>query len=232
MTEQSATLVRGRSGGGRLLLRLAAAGLALLGLTMIGVVLHALWIAELPHRLRPAGVIVVLGGNVGPDGGIGRDTEERTRAGVTLYKQGLAPHIHFTGGALPPGEVGPGEQMRRLAVSLGVPEAATSAESNSRSTLQNAMFSQPILGSLAKQPIILVSDGYHLGRSWATFRWVGYGPIQLYAESTFGPMPRSSQAWRILREGLAWYFNPARLVIWYAAGLAGVPEPQRTMLLD
>lgn len=222
-----------RAGRGRSrLLCVAVGGLVLLALTMLGVVLHALWVAELPHRLHPAGVIVVLGGNLGPDGSIGRDTEERTRAGVALYKQGLAPHIHFTGGALPPGQVGPGEQMRRLAVSLGVPEAATSAESDSRSTLQNALFSQPILGPLAREPIILVSDGYHLGRSWATFRWAGYGPIQLYAESTFGPMPRRSQAWRILREGLAWYFNPVRVVLWYAGGLVGLPEPQRTMLLD
>lgn len=216
----------------RTLLRLAATGLTVLVLTMLGVVLHALWIGEVPHKLQPAGAIVVLGGSLGPDGTIGRDTAERARAGVTLYREGLAPRIHFTGGVAPAGQIGPGEQMRRLALSLGVPEAATSAENDSMSTLQNALLSEPILGPLARQPIILVSDGYHLGRSWASFRWAGYGPIQLYAESSLGPMPRSDQAWRILREALAWYFNPARLALWYGAGLAGIPDTERMSLLD
>ncbi len=200
--------------------------------TMLAVFAHATWLGEFHPRLRPAGVIIVLGGTMTVEGRLGSDTEARTRTGIDLYKQGLAPRIHFTGGVASNGMPGPGTQMRDLAISLGVPAEATSAENLSESTLQNALFSLPILGKLAEGRVILVSDGYHLGRAWASFRWAGYGPTELYARDSFGRLPRREQVRRLFRESLSWYFNPVRVLIWQVAGFVGVPESERVWLLD
>jgi uncharacterized SAM-binding protein YcdF (DUF218 family) len=213
------------------LARLAAAALLVLLATLGGVVLHALWLANLAAEPDPASVIVVLGGGMEDDGTLGGDTAGRTRAGIWLFQAGLAPRIHFTGGVPEDGVPGAGDQMRELAVELGVPPAAASAENHSRSTLQNALMSRDVLGPLAEEPIILVSDGYHLARSWLSFRWAGYRPVALSAASAFGDQPAADQARRVLREALAWWFNLARIAVWHVAELVGVSEADRMALL-
>jgi uncharacterized SAM-binding protein YcdF (DUF218 family) len=92
-----------------------------------------------------------------------------------------------------------------------------SVEDRSRSTLQNALFSRPLLGPLAGDRVILVTDGFHLARAWASFRWAGYPQVSLAAASAFGQPPLPEQAWRTCRETLAWWFNLARVAAWEAA---------------
>ncbi len=205
------------------LVRIFAGGCLMLVLTAAAVVLSALWLASRPPP-RPAGAIVVLGGAMGPNLIEASETSGRVRAGVALWKAGLAPRIHFTGGAAEDGRPGAGDRMLDLAVALGVPRAAASAENRSRSTLQNALFSQPILGPLAEGPVIVVSDGYHLARAWASFRWAGYPVVRLAAASAFGEQTPMEQAERVGRETLAWWFNAARVAVWeIVAKLTGKP---------
>jgi uncharacterized SAM-binding protein YcdF (DUF218 family) len=190
-------------------MRLLASLALVLVLTAAAVTASAVWFALHPPT-RPAELLIVLGGDMA-ENLLGQQTRDRVETGVALFKAGAAPRIHFTGGAPGEGQPGAGEQMRALAVELGVPPAATSAENLSQSTLQNALLSRPVLGPLADRPVILVTDGFHLARSWASFRWAGYGPVDLAAASAFGPPPLLEQLRWLSREALAWWFNLARV---------------------
>ncbi|HEU0223517.1 MAG TPA: YdcF family protein [Paracoccaceae bacterium] len=215
------------------LLRLLAGGVGLIAVTLLAVAGHALWLAHAAPPPAPAGAIVVLGGTMEEDGSLGRETARRAEKAVELYQAGLAPRIHFTGG-IEIGEIrGAGDLMREFALARGVPPEASSAENFSRSTLQNALMSRPILGELADGPVILVSDGYHLGRSWLSFRWAGYGrPIGLAAATAFGDAPPADQALRLVREAAAWWFNLSRIGLWHVLDRAGMAESTRIALLQ
>jgi uncharacterized SAM-binding protein YcdF (DUF218 family) len=215
----------------RLVARLLAGLVLAFALTAAGVAGHALWLVHRAGGPDPAAAIVVLGGGVYADGSPGPDTLARTRHGIALYRAGLAPHLHFTGGHRNPDVPGTGEGMRAAALAAGVPAAATSAESGSRSTLQNALLSRAALGPLAGAPVILVSDGYHLARAWASFRWAGYGPVALSAATAFGEGSVRDRAARVGREALAWWFNLGRAALWHAAGVVGTAEQERLELL-
>lgn len=165
------------------------------------------------------------------DNSLGSETEKRVREGVRLYAEGLAPRIHFTGGYPDKGRPGAGAQMLALAVAEGVPEGAASAESESRSTLQNALFSRDVLGPEADGSVILVSDGFHLARSWLSFRWAGYRDIQLDAASAFGDQTVAAKVHRVARESLAWWFNLARVAVWEVTNLVAGPDPGRVKML-
>ena len=205
-------------------MRLLASLVLVLVLTAAAVTASAVWFALYPPT-RPAELLIVLGGDMTEGNLLGQQTRERVEAGVALFKAGAAPRIHFTGGSPGQGQPGAGEQMRALAVELGLPPAATSAENLSQSTLQNALFSRPLLGPLADRPVILVTDGFHLARAWASFRWAGYGPVDLAATSAFGPPPLREQLRSLSRETLAWWFNLARVAAYQVLTLTRGSAP-------
>jgi uncharacterized SAM-binding protein YcdF (DUF218 family) len=195
------------------------------------VVVSALWIAQASDP-SPAGLIIVLGGGMDRDNRLANETIARVREGVRLYGAGLAPRVHFTGGVPGRGQPGPGDQMRDLAVAEGLPPDRATVENLSESTIQNALFSRPIVGNAAEGPVILVSDGYHLARAWLTFRWAGYGPrIALVAATPFGDERPMLQLKKLGRETLAWWFNPLRVAIWEGLNLVWGPDPARIDLL-
>lgn len=203
----------------------------ILALTAVAVVGSAIWFA-MRTPAETAAVIIVLGGDMTRDNTMGSQTRNRVEAGVALYKAGAAPRIHFTGGRPGEGQPGPGDQMRALAISLGVPEGAATAENQSLSTLQNALLSRPVLGSAADGPVILVTDGFHMARSWASFRWDGYGPIRLAAASAFGDQSLPEQVVWVGREALAWWFNAGRVAAYQVMTLVKGPDPARIELLQ
>jgi uncharacterized SAM-binding protein YcdF (DUF218 family) len=214
----------------RFLLRRLLDLLLLLVLTAGGVTASAVWFALYPAP-QPAETIIVLGGGMTGDNALASETIGRVETGVAVYEAGLAPFIHFTGGSPGTGRPGAGEQMRDLAISLGVPASAATAESASKSTLQNALMSREVLGPRAGQGVILVSDGFHLGRAWASFRWAGYRPVHLAASSAFGRQSAPDQLRRVAREALAWWFNLARVATYEAMALAAGPDPDRIRML-
>jgi hypothetical protein len=67
-----------------------------------------------------------------------------------------------------------------------------------------------------------VTDGFHLGRSWATFKWAGYGELQLSASSSLGGQSFWLSVRAVTREALAWWFNIARAGVWTVLTLLGV----------
>src|SRR5712692_11713367 len=91
-------------------------------------VVHALAVED---PLGKSDVIVAVSGDNGP----------RTDTAVTLWKQGYAPLLLFSGAALDPDSVSSAELMKRDAIRLGVPPEAILVEPAAASTEENARFS-------------------------------------------------------------------------------------------
>jgi uncharacterized SAM-binding protein YcdF (DUF218 family) len=182
-----------------------------------------------PPPTAPAPAIIVLGAGVEDDGALDPQSLSRIETGVELYRAGLAPRLHLTGGNI---DDGPpiAEAMRLFALAHGVPEAAISVETNSKSTLQNALFSAQLLDGIPAGAI-LVTSAYHLPRAWASFRWAGAVDQVLVPARGPDARPLRARAASLARETLAWWFNLARVGLWHVATLAGVPESIRTDLL-
>lgn len=212
-------------------LRLVLTAITLFVLTGAGVTLHALWLIHRTGIPDPAAVIVVLGGGVRRDGSPGPDTLARINHGVHLYRQGIAPRMHFTGGHTNPDLAGLGTAMAGVAISEGVPATAITVEDASHSTLQNALLSRPMLPPASIGPIVIVSDGYHLARAWAIFRWAGYQPVEVSAATGFGDGTLRERTRRVARESLAWFYNAARLTAWATLNAVGFDLPETSHLL-
>jgi len=185
-----------------------------------------------PESFAPADVIIVLGGGMDADGTLHQATRLRVRKGVALFQAGTAPKILFTGGRAV--ETGPssGDMMARLAMQLGVPAAAIITETRSLSTLQNALFSMPKMEKATR--IIIVTEGFHLLRSWLSFQWVALIEAQTLdialAHSTiFRP---DSGAKLVAREALAFWFNLGRAALWHIGGWLNVAPDTRDSWLE
>lgn len=195
---------------------------ALVGLfTALGSALLTRSCADLMSSRTHYDAIVVLSGSLGSKGKIGPDTALRTDAGIDLFQRGIAPHLHMTGGVSENRvHVAAAVQMADRANTAGVPAAAITVEANSRSTLQNARNSVPMLED--PERIILVSDGYHLWRAWLSFAWAGHTPAGLCKSTSFRPDGAEMSARLIVREALAFWFNLGRAAVWSGAELVGL----------
>lgn len=210
-------------------------------LIALGIVVYALTFAFVvaftylqdllePEEIASADMIIVLGAGMDADGTLHNSSKMRVQQGVALFKRGVAPRIHFTGGMGKPAGPGAGAQMAALAQSLGVPATATSSENRSQSTLQNALFSKPAFKDAKR--IVLVSEGFHLARSYASFKVFGAKDIALSNSEPFRGGTQSKPYWGLtmtVREAFAIWFNAGRLVIWWIAGV--IPLDGRDELL-
>ncbi|MCP5073337.1 MAG: YdcF family protein [Rhodobacteraceae bacterium] len=185
-----------------------------------------------PDRFEKADVIVVLGAGMDADGTLHKSSLLRVEKGVALFKAGAAKRMHFTGGVGGPRGPSAGQQMARHAQSFGVQAEQTTAEGASYSTLQNALFSQRYL--LKANRIILVTEGFHLPRSWASFKYFGDYDVALARSVAFRKTsPNANWPWltMCLREALAIWFNAGRLVVWETAGVLSIDDKSRNEIL-
>lgn len=167
-------------------------------------------------------VAVVLGAGMHADGRLHRSTRGRVEAGVALYLAGRTPRLYMTGGALPSDGPSAGGQMAAYAEQLGVPTEDIGRETRSLSTLQNALFSKPDLGD--ETSLILVTEGFHITRSWLSFGWAGIAPDAACHSARFRENPGQGRngAYMLGRELLAFWFNLARAPLWSLATALGV----------
>ena len=195
------------------------------GLVVLGFVL--LMPPPDPAQLRKTDVIVILGGSMYDDGRLGLETKARVKRGVELWKAGLAPRLHLTGGGMNNLGRSSGMAMAVFARTLGVPKEAISVETRSRSTLQNALFSRPHLAGA--QSLRLVTDAFHLPRAWASFQAMGYHDLALSRANALVPkgIPAAHAAKVLLREWLAWWFNAARFAVWALADTLGLSTKEQ-----
>lgn len=118
-----------------------------------------------------ADVIVVLSGGRYNDGSLNDAAVERTVTGVRLYRQGLAPHLLFTGG--PCCGRSASSRMASLAAELGVPRSAILLEEESLRTSESARYSAELLRSSGMQSAILVTSSLHMLRAQLAFKAAG-----------------------------------------------------------
>jgi uncharacterized SAM-binding protein YcdF (DUF218 family) len=176
----------------------------------------------------PADAIVCLGADMSRQGWTlpGAASERRARTCADLQVSGVAPVVIFTGYGH---EVySAAEAMADVARGGGVPDEAMVIEPLARSTIQNAAFALDLLPAGADR-IVVVSDPFHLPRSWAIFRLLGMQDIALHAVTYSveeGPQERPVLLWT-LRESLAIWSNIARLTAYFGAGALGVDEATR-----
>ncbi len=113
-------------------------------------------------KLEKADVIIVLGG----DG-----NGERVEEGVKLYKQGFAKYLLMSGGPLA-WKLTSAQWMKKQAMESGVPEKWILLEDKSKSTIEDAKFSLPIIVGRDFKSVILVTSPYHTRRAARVFRKV------------------------------------------------------------
>ncbi|MFA6170589.1 MAG: YdcF family protein [Candidatus Margulisiibacteriota bacterium] len=113
-------------------------------------------------KLEKADLIVVLAGDY---------NGERVRRAVQLYRLGYAPAVLMSGG--PMGwKVTHAGNMKKEALALGVPARAILIQDRSFSTLEDALYSLPIVQEQKAYSIIVVTSPQHSRRAARVFRRV------------------------------------------------------------
>lgn len=201
----------------------------LVGGTLLGVVLAAAVLMSLAAGYGrqeagsgPVDAVIVLGAGVRSDGTLGPAARARVARGVALMEAGLARTLIVTDSpnAAP--------AMAREARRLGLAEARLRVEGRARSTLQNALYTAPMV---AGQRVILVTEGLHMARARASFAWAGVA-VERGVVSTAYRDSAADTAAMLMREVLAWPYNVARVALWHVAGVLGVETAARLPYLD
>lgn len=162
-------------------------------------------------------VIVALAGNAGKNNGMNNETKARLDRAVALYNEGAAPTLVVTGG----GEPAVAVAMRDAAVAAGVPTDAILVEDQSRSTLQNAMFTADMEVLDKDGNVLLVTHRYHLPRANASMRWAGFSNVTNVAAD---PVKGFEFTEAMLWESVKWPLNVVRAAAASAATAGGVPR--------
>jgi len=104
-------------------------------------------------------VVVVSGG----------DTQARTAAGISLYKQGWADYVVFSGAAFD--KTGPSNAaaMRAQAEAAGIAAEVILTDEQALNTQQNAENTKSIFKEQGFNDVILVTSGYHQRRASLEF---------------------------------------------------------------
>lgn len=123
-----------------------------------------------------ADVIIVLGAAVWP-GGPSPALRARVWRGSTLFHQGRAPHLIFSGGLgrYPPAEA---EAMAVLALSWQVDEKSIYLEDRAANTRENMAFAAAIMQQQGWETAIIVTDYFHMKRAVLLARDYGIVPVR------------------------------------------------------
>lgn len=116
------------------------------------------------EALRSADVIVVLGYPTRENGCPSRNMCHRVEEGVSLYRNGYAPRLIFSGGAAYNQYV-EADVMAELAVGMGVPQSDILLESHSLSTSENISRVAGMMRERDWQSAIVVTNYYNTRRA-------------------------------------------------------------------
>ncbi|MEW6725671.1 YdcF family protein [Desulforudis sp. 1088] len=148
------------------------AAIAVLVLAMLPYVGEYLVVDTTPTE---ADVIIVLSGDKG----------ERLEHAVELYDKRVAPLLLVSGGKVY-ASLTAAEMMRDHAVRLGVPPSMIITEDRADNTVENALFTRPLLEERGLHSAVIVSSPYHMRRVKYVFdRVYGGSGIKL----TYSPSP-------------------------------------------
>jgi len=153
--------------------RIALALFALLLLLSVVGFLFPQQILCLDSGSMKADVIVVLGGG----------SRDRPEQAAELFRNRAAPRIIVSG-------LGDDEINRKLLMASGVPAKAIQLESKSRTTRENAEFTDNLLRQQKVKRVILVTSWYHSRRALKSFEH--FAPeIRFYSRPSYFDFKRS-----------------------------------------
>ncbi len=116
---------------------------------------------------QPSDVIVVLGSGLRRSGRPGDALYRRSIWAADLYADGIAQNIICTGGVGNNQTRSEADACAEVLRGRGVPAEAIHLEEASRSTEENAIFTQELLQAHGWQTVTLVTDSFHMLRaSW------------------------------------------------------------------
>ncbi len=162
----------------------------------------------------PVAQVICLGGG-SAQGVLAEDSLMRAERCGGLLLAGQAERVILTGS-------GAGTLMADHIREMGVDDALIRVEPSSRSTLQNALFTARLTET--DLPVILVTDAYHLPRSWVSFRMMGFEEVHLASSEAMVDRTKP-----LLREVSAIWFNALRLLI-YAGMVWADPDVRDAVL--
>lgn len=100
----------------------------------------------------------------------GGDTPARVTEAVSLYKNGWAEQLIFSGAAQDKTGPSNAEAMKEQAIKNGVPAAAILIEETSVNTQENALNTRALINNHNLHRVILVTSAYHQRRASLEFR--------------------------------------------------------------
>lgn len=209
----------------RTLLLLCLVGVGVLAATQAAEVV-ATEIALDRHRLgasitEPVDAAIVLGAGFDPDGRIAWNSRRRVQAAVRLLEAGKADVLILSGNGPRPWFGTVAEMMRDYALDVGVPPEKLIVEPDATTTVQNLIFSFRIADRNGYRRLALVSDAFHLPRSWALAAWMGRPDVELVSVDHRPWTWRPEDAFLNMREALAWWFNLGKVAAWETLSALG-----------
>jgi uncharacterized SAM-binding protein YcdF (DUF218 family) len=146
--------------------------------------------------------IVVLGAPLGPGGGLSPIAFERVAAAAALWHAGGGRLVVATGGVTGGTGRAEADAMAEALGELGVPGVI--AERASRSTLDNARLTKPVLDAHGVRSLWVVTQPFHGRRSARLFRGAGFDAhVWHIADSVEYRDRRRAVRW-LVREYAAW----------------------------
>jgi len=170
----------------------------LAGLLYFAAFATAVHFTGLQDSAEPADIIIVLGAGLKEDGRPGPALTRRTRHAATIWHQGVAPLVLCAGGQSEYYPRTEAAACREILLDSGLPDAAILLEERSRSTEENAIYSERLLHDLGLSRIVLVSDSYHMLRAGWLFTGRGL-------KTMTSPVPADR-----IRGGLVYPYSIAR----------------------
>ncbi len=134
----------------------------------------AIWWDGAHSRYAPAEFAVVLGNQVYRNGQLSARLQARVNRAAELYKQGIVQRLLVSGGV---GKEGKDEAiaMRDYLVQQGIP--ATHIISDSKGATTRLSAENALQWAKPEQPIIVVSQLYHISRSKMAFSQAGFKQV-------------------------------------------------------
>ena len=136
----------------------------------------------------PAGAIVAISGG---------DTHARADKAISLFKNGWASKIVFSGAAADTSGPSNAKVMRDRAINAGIPSGDILIDEYSRNTTENAKNFSEIFKDNNIEKVILVTSGYHQRRASLEFNQKSPNVVVLNAPVL------SDKNW-----GFFWWLNP------------------------
>jgi uncharacterized SAM-binding protein YcdF (DUF218 family) len=162
---------------------------------------------EVREPFRALDAIVVLGAPLGPDGTLSSMQAERVAAAAALWRAGGGAVVVVTGGVTRGAPRAEADAMAEGLAALGVPHVVV--ERASRSTLENARLTRPLLEARGVRSLWVVTQPFHGRRSARLFRRAGFDAHAWHIDDSVQYRDRRRAVRWLVREYAAW----ARLLV-------------------